>query len=81
MLSGEEVILNITGGLKGGVPMMTAVALNLGLKLIYQFEGTDSLVQIDGVALALQAGLAPTEARPPSPGDAPVATIHYAMMG
>lgn len=45
---GVEVVINITGGLKGGIPFMTVLAIELERDLVYLFERATALTWISG---------------------------------
>jgi CRISPR/Cas system-associated protein Csm6 len=48
----DETILNISGGYKGVLPILTIYAQLYGLKLIYQYEDSEQLMQIDRMPLS-----------------------------
>lgn len=49
---GDRVVLNVTGGLKGGIPFLTAIAMRNALDLVYLFERSPALTWVDGARLA-----------------------------
>lgn len=48
------VHLNITGGLKGGIPFLTAIGMKHGLPIVYLFDQGLGVTWIDGRVLASQ---------------------------
>lgn len=49
----RDVVLNISGGYKGIIPVMTIVGQLEGVPLIYQYEKSNSLVKIGGMPLSI----------------------------
>jgi putative CRISPR-associated protein (TIGR02619 family) len=52
-----DVVLNISGGYKGVIPVMTIIGQLEGVPLIYQYEDSDSLVKIGGLPVNFDMSL------------------------
>lgn len=53
----REVVLNISGGYKGIIPVMTIIGQLEGVPLIYQYEKSNSLVNIGGLPVNFDMSL------------------------
>ncbi len=61
---GAEVVINITGGLKGGIPFLTVLAIELRRDLVYLFEHSAALTWISGQRLREHLAKEHPEVRP-----------------